>query len=392
MFSQEDMEKAQAALASVQDDWLQRDGVTAVDLGFKWSDGQMTDQLSIRVHVAQKKAPDALTEADLFPKELDGIPVDVIEATYDIQTTMDSEWADAQLEAAVDGRGQRFDEIPLGVSIGSPRVTAGTLGAKVFDPSTREAMILSNWHVMVGSPDTQAGDPVWQPGKLDGGTQNDVIANVSRWVLGPFDAAVAKVSETRPIVAKTLEDKPIEDVTTPRLGMFVWKSGRTTGYTEGFIDGVMMITSLNYRAMGVRELRSVMRVVPRPGSPPGEVSLGGDSGSIWVDEQSGKAVGLHFAGEVGNAPEFALANDIVSVLDHLEVVFPAQLPPEAPVEPEPPAEPIPSEPPDEPIEDPIPSEPPVATEPPDEPALPPPPTKKPSFWEVLLQFFRNLFK
>lgn len=392
MVSQEDMEKAQAALASVQDDWLQRDGVTAVDLGFKWSDGQMTDQLSIRVHVAQKKAPDALTEADLFPKELDGIPVDVIEATYDIQTAIDPEWADAQLEAAVDGRGQRFDEIPLGVSIGSPRVTAGTLGAKVFDTTTREPMILSNWHVMVGSPDTKAGDPVWQPGRLDGGTQNDVIANVSRWVLGPFDAAVAKVSGTRPVVAETVEEKPIEDVMTPRLGMFVWKSGRTTGYTEGFIDGVMMTTSLNYRSMGVRRLSSVVRVVPRPGSPPGEVSLGGDSGSIWVDAESGKAVGLHFAGEVGDAPEFALANDIISVLDHLEVVFPAQLPPEAPVEPEPPEEPIPSEPPDAPVEDPTPPEPPVAAEPPVAPTLPPPPKKQPSFWETLLQFFRNLFK
>ena len=388
MVSQEDMDKAQTVLAAVQADWLQRDGVTAVDLGFKWSDGQMTDQLAIRVHVAQKKAPEVLTEADLFPKDLEGIPVDVIEATYDIQTTIESEWEDAQLEAAVDGRGERFDEIPLGVSIGSPRVTAGTLGAKVFDATTHEAMILSNWHVMVGSPAAQAGDPVWQPGRLDGGNQGDVVANISRWVLGPFDAAVAKVAEARPVSAKTVEDKLIEDVVAPRLGMRVWKSGRTTGYTEGFIDGVMMTTSLNYRSAGRKELRSVLRVVPRPGSLPTEVSLGGDSGSIWVDEESGKAVGLHFAGEVGDAPEFALANDIISVTDHLGVIFPAQLPPDEPTQPEPPVDPVPAEPPVEPVEDPDPPEPPVE---PDPVELPPPP-KSPSFWEVLVQFFRNLFK
>ena len=374
MVSQEDMDKAQAVLASVQSDWLQRDGVTAVDLGFKWSDGQMTDQLSIRVHVAQKKTREQLTDADLFPKELDGIPVDVIEATYNIQSVTESEWEDAQLEAAKDGRGQRFAEVPLGVSIGSPRVTAGTLGAKVFDANTREEMILSNWHVMVGSLSAQAGDAVWQPGRMDGGNQNDVVANITRWVLGPYDAAVAKVAEIRPVFAQTLEDKPIEDTTTPRLGMRVWKSGRTTGYTEGFIDGLMMTTSLNYREAGRHELHAVMRVVPRPGSPPGEISLGGDSGSVWVDEDSGKAVGLHFAGEIGDAPEYALANDINSVVAHLGVVFPAQLPPE----PEPPVEPPPVNP-----------EPPIEPDP--NPSLPPPPAK-PSFWEILVQFFRNLFK
>ncbi len=380
MVSQEDMDKAQAVLAQVQSDWLARDGVTAVDLGFKWSDGQMTDQISIRVHVAQKKNPEELTEADLFPKELDGVPVDVIEATYDIQTVVGSEMGDTQLEAAVDGRGRRFDEIPLGVSIGSPRVTAGSLGAKVFDATTHDPMILSNWHVMVGSLNAQEGDSVWQPGRLDGGKQTDEIATISRWVLGPFDACVAKVTDARPIFSKTLEDKPIEDVTAPRLGMRVWKSGRTTGYTEGFIDGVMMTISLNYSSAGVRQIQAVMRVVPRPGAPPAEVSLGGDSGSVWVDEESGNAVGLHFAGETGNQPEFALAIDMISVAKHLNVLFPAQLSVEEP--------PTPPEPPVDPTPDPTPPEP----EPPVDEDPTPPPTKQPSFWEVLIQFFRNLFK
>ena len=53
--SPEEMAKAEQALESVRDEWLERDGVTAVDLGFKWSRGEMTGQLSIRVHVARKK-------------------------------------------------------------------------------------------------------------------------------------------------------------------------------------------------------------------------------------------------------------------------------------------------------------------------------------------------
>jgi hypothetical protein len=325
--SQEEMDKAEAVLAKVRNEWLQRDGVTAVDLGFKWSQGEMTGQVSIRVHVARKKNVEELTEADLFPKEVDGIPVDVLEATYGVQVMMEG---DAQLEAAERGRGRRFTEIPLGVSIGSPGVTAGTLGAKVFDAETQEAYILSNWHVLVGSSSAQPGEPIWQPGRFDGGNADDKIAEVTRSVLGPFDAAIARVTGERPVLDTTMEGNKIEDVTAPRLGMMVWKSGRTTGRTEGFIDGMQMVVQLNYGGAGVRRIEQVVRVIPRPGAPPGEVSLGGDSGSIWVDEASGKAIGLHFAGEVGDAPEYALAINIRPVLDRLGIVFPAGVTPPRP--------------------------------------------------------------
>lgn len=396
-FSQDELTHAEAVLAQVQDDWLKREGVTAVDLGYKWSAGEMTGKLAIRVHVAHKKPLDKLTEAELFPKEIDGIPVDVIEATYGLQIANETDWGDVQLEAAVDGRNRRFDPIPLGVSIGSPRVTAGTLGAKVFDAETQEEMILSNWHVMVGSLQAQPGDPVWQPGRLDGGQIDDIIATISRFVLGPFDAAVSHLTGDRTVQEETVEGRRITGTTKPQLGMRVWKSGRTTGLTEGFIDGIMMTIPLNYNAAGVRQLQKVMRIVPRPGAGPVEVSLGGDSGSIWVDEASGLAVGLHFAGETGNAPEHALANDIVAVAEHLNVVFPAQVvppepPPEEPAppeEPQPPAPPLEPEPPAPPIEPP-----PPAPKPPEPPPAPPtePPRQQPkSFWQRLLDFLRSLF-
>lgn len=336
MITPEEMAKAQAALAKVQIDWLAREGVTAVDLGFKWSQGEMTGQLAIRVHLAEKKPLAELSEDEIFPEEVDGIPVDVIEAVYGLQLMLEG---GAQLEAAVDGRGQRFAEIPLGVSIGCATVTAGTLGAKVYDAATHEAHILSNWHVLVGSLTAPPHEAIWQPGRLDGGQAHDKFAEVSRSVLGPFDAALARLTDERPVLETTLEGGPIADVTAPQLGMMVWKSGRTTGCTAGFIDGIMMTTQINYGAAGVHRLEQVFRIVPRPGSPPAEeISLGGDSGSIWVDEASGRAVGLHFAGEVGDSPEFALAHDINPVMARLGFIFPAQLSvPEPPAEPELPA-------------------------------------------------------
>lgn len=374
-FRPEEMEHATAVLNSVRDDWLARDGVTAVDLGFKWSHGLMTGKLSIRVHVAKKLPTDELSEADLFPSEIEGIPVDVIEAEYGLQLLPGS----SQLEAAPETRKARYDPIPLGVSVGNPRVTAGTLGAKVYDAASLLPMALSNWHVFVGSPSGAAGEQIWQPGSLDGGNSTDTFAILSRSVLGPYDAAVAQLTNAREVQTETLDKDVIEDVTTPQLGMKVWKSGRTTERTEGFIDGIQMTTSVNYGAAGIRVMQGVFRIVPRPGAGNIEVSMGGDSGSIWVDEVSGKGVGLHFAGEVGNAPEHGLANELQPVLDMLNVLMPAQRP-SAP----------------DPAPDPSPTPPPDDTPPsPGGGDFPPPPSPQPNFlqriWQRFRSFWRDLF-
>jgi endonuclease G len=316
----DELDKAEAVLESVRDDWLARDGVTAVDLGFKWTAGRMSDQLAIRVHVVKKKAKVELTGGQLFPKEIQGIPVDIIEATYAPQALVNS-----KAEAAIEGRGRRFDVVPIGVSVGSRYSTAGTLGAKVIDLDDGQEMILSNWHVLVGRHGVESDLPIWQPGWIDGGTRDsNTIARLARWVLGPYDAAVARLTGERQVTSRTLEDRPIEDISEPRLGMQVWKSGRSSGYTEGFVDGIKMTVSLSYGPIGVHTLSRVFRIVPVPGGSYPEISVAGDSGAVWVDSQTGKAVGLHFAGEIGNTPEHALAHDIKPVLERLRVRFPAQ--------------------------------------------------------------------
>lgn len=376
--SQEEIMKAYETLSRVQDEWLSFPGVTAVDLGFKWTEGEMTQTLAIRVHVNEKRPLDEIPEEQLLPKEIDGIPVDVIEATYGIQALNQPE--NIGLEAAAGNRGGRFEEIPAGVSIGSPNVTAGTLGAKVFDADTEEPLILSNWHILAGVPTAGAGLPIWQPGALDGGRNNaNTFALLERFVLGPHDAAVARLTGDRPVTTASYEGHPIEDAKMPRLGMTIHKSGRTTGFTEGFIDGVQMTVSLNYGAAGTRTLSNVVHIVPVPGSNPNlEISAGGDSGAVWVDKASGKAVGLHFAGEVGAAPEHALANDITAVMQTLRIKFKAHLIPEEPTPP------------------PTPTQPPVIppTQPPEPTPLPDPlpiPTPQLSFWQKILQFFARLF-
>lgn len=312
-----DIAKAERILKSVRDEWLDRPGVVAVDLGYKWVKGSMTGKLSIRVHVANKKPASRLSKEELFPQEINGIEVDVIEAVYVPQALSDS-----KLESASGGRDKRYDVVPVGVSIGSRYSTAGTLGAKVIDAANGDEMILSNWHVLAGRAGARPGLPIWQPGWIDGGTNDEnTIAELSRWVLGPYDAAVARITGKREVTTKTLEGKSIVDVTEPKLGMRVWKSGRSTGYTEGLIDGIKMRVSIPYGELGIKRIDSVFHIVPRAGAAKSEISMGGDSGAVWVDAESGKAVGLHFAGERANLPEHALANEIIQVTKALNIRF-----------------------------------------------------------------------
>jgi hypothetical protein len=77
---------AVAELDRVREAWLQRPGVTAVDVGFRTKDGRITKELAIRVHVRRKRPPDQLSDEERFPQRLGRFSVDVIEADYGPQT------------------------------------------------------------------------------------------------------------------------------------------------------------------------------------------------------------------------------------------------------------------------------------------------------------------
>ncbi len=104
----------------------------------------------------------------------------------------------------------------------------------------------------------------------------------------------------------------------------------------GLIDGVHLSLSLNYGGGTVVSFVDQVRIVPLPPWPEVdyEVSMGGDSGSIWVEQGTGNAVGLHFAGELDPNPmsEHAVANRMSAVADALELsVTPLYVLPRKPV-------------------------------------------------------------
>jgi endonuclease G len=230
-------------------------------------------------------------------------------------------------------RRRRLDPLVGGISIGSPRVPVGTLGALVWDRTDGSVCILSNWHVLAGDANAEVGTPCFQPGLFDQGRSSDVVARLKRWSFNrQTDAAIAELTGNRHYCAGEIVElfQQISGEISPYLGMKVLKSGRSTGRTWGFIDGLYFSAAIEYSNGAVRVFEEQIHIAPLPSDDKSEpirpISQPGDSGSVWVTETASdgyKAVGLHFAGDLLRSAfgEYALANPMCIVAKRLDFSF-----------------------------------------------------------------------
>jgi hypothetical protein len=297
-FSEQEQEALLDVLRRHEDELRGYRGVHYVDVGYKFENGNPTDVLAIRVHVGEKQPESALESAQVLPRDIEQVPVDVIQSRPGLEQNP---------------RDARFNPLEGGIAVRNTRHNFfGTLGVVVFDADSFAPMGLSNHHVLVGMGG-QAGDNVAQPSST---TPANVIGTLTRWDMN-LDCAVCTLNNTRAI-GRGIVDFPqgVSDVAHPVVGMDVAKSGRTTETTFGIIDGVST---------------TEMTMIPDPQNPPasGEISAGGDSGSVWLEVANTNAVGLHFAGETDPVPnaERAWAKRMVNVAAALNIVFDRPTPP-----------------------------------------------------------------
>ncbi len=294
----------------------ERANFTGLDIGYRWTDGKPTKEVCVRVHVQRKLDLAELGKHEVFPKKVDGVPLDVIRGPYRPSVN--------RLENKHD---ERSGWTIGGISCSRPDDGAGTIGAIVIDEKTGKLGVLSNWHVLAG-PGAQAGDAVLQPGLMDGGHPHlDRIGVLSKWFLdSDGDAAMAQLVGSRPWLP--LQAGTHQTSTTSResrLGEVLEKAGRTTGVTRARVDGEGRYRVHYEVRPGVIEPRDVegFKLVPEtPGNPANqELSAPGDSGAVWISPGDGAAVGLHFAGEANAAPsaEHAIACNMPTVLSRLNV-------------------------------------------------------------------------
>ena len=329
--SQLNEEKLVALLRKKGQQFLENKNVTSVGVGFKVKDGKRTDQLCIQYTVEKKLSLEGLEAAGIekLPSSLtddDGneIPIDVVERRYETSVKIVEE-----TEQLTDPQKRRKFQDPVfpGISISHIEGTAGTLGAIVYDRQSGSPLVLSNWHVLHG-PTGRIGDDIVQPGPFDGGgAPRTKIGELLRSHLGlAGDCAVCSI-EGRGVETKVAELNVIpRRMGKVNLGDKVVKSGRTTGVTHGIVARVGVVVKLNYGGSAGERQIGGFEIRPNPDKPAaqGEISSGGDSGSVWLmddDTHKDVVVGLHFAGESDPDPneEHALACNIHSVVDKLDV-------------------------------------------------------------------------
>lgn len=285
-----------------EDKLLHLSNVNGVGIGYKEAKGKETDKLCVQVYVEKKVKKSDLATSDLVPSTISGIQTDVVEVGVVEAHAFTS----------------RIRPARPGFSIGHIKITAGTFGCLVRDSCYPcNYYILSNNHVLANSNASSIGDPILQPGPIDGGVNpRDVIARLSRFEPITFgssarynlvDAAIARPIRSRDVMAAITNLGIPKGVIEATLGMDVIKSGRTTETTAGKVTGIDASIAVNYGASGVAYFRNQIITT--------DMSQGGDSGSLLLSRAGREATGLLFAG----SSVITIHNNISNVMMALKV-------------------------------------------------------------------------
>lgn len=301
-------------------DLLSEYNVIAVGNGIKVRSGRSTGREAMVFSVKKKLPILDVPKSFRIPRDIKGIPTDVIE-------TGEIGIIPPRPIAAAD-RKNRHRPAPGGVSIGHTAVTAGTLSCLVRRDG--KIYILSNNHVMSNSNDAMPGDAILQPGVYDGGTNpKDWIADLVEFVpitfaggslpptecpvgngaAGVLNALARLFGRTTRLYAADDTDNYVDaaialpdpegvspgileigipnGVRVAELGDTLVKSGRTTGLTTGQVDQVDVVVQVQYGEGKVAVFVDQIMA--------GAMSQGGDSGSAVLDADK-NVVGLLFAG------------------------------------------------------------------------------------------------
>lgn len=302
--------------------------VVGTGIGYKVIADKKTPDISLVCFVEKKVDVSILTDQDIIPKIIEGMPTDVVQSGV--------------FKALRTGKHR---PAPGGVSIGHYAITAGTLGC--LAKKNNKLVILSNNHVLANSNDAGIGDAILQPGPHDGGTSEDKIATLEDFVPISFvdqpspcsigraitsvlnfiariclrktrleaiqtstnnlvDAAIATPVTDDVVTNEILEIGIPQGTAQAELGMAIQKSGRTTGLTTGEVEYVDVTVNVQYGAGKIACFTDQIMA--------GTMCEGGDSGSIVLDNEN-HVVGLLFAG----SDTSTIINRIEHVCSGLEI-------------------------------------------------------------------------
>ncbi|MDA2583372.1 hypothetical protein PDR31_28350 [Bacillus cereus] len=296
-------------------DLLRLPYVVGAGMGFVQGKEVIQVFVSKKVPRSQLKAveqiPTELETNQVIPKEINGIKTDVIQTGYLFAGNQQTLQVDTQTLST------RVRPAKGGYSVAHRNVTAGTIATCVYyilpNGSTNPPAhgygipnryyILSNNHVLANSNNANIGDPILQPGPIDGGSDpTDWIATLSRFIPITFSSQVPLENQNNLVDAAIAEapfhqiDRSIHWIGSVQgwrrkqnvtVGTRVMKTGRTTNHTHGVITAVNATVDVNYGSGKVARFRDQIVTT--------NLSSGGDSGSL-ITTNDDVAIGLLFAG------------------------------------------------------------------------------------------------
>ena len=267
---------------------------------------------------------------DLIPKEIDGVPVDVVEMG-DVEALIDAAKCRQEMEGprrikATQATQKRCRPLQAGISATHKDSTACTLNGLYREKSTGKLLIASNNHCFGREGRAKVGDAILQPSPYDGGRNpEDKVGEFYKGVdirfssfrstlrnflqkaikiFTPMEVSFNRVdiSFAIPYCAYHPKCDPIAEKCAivvlnlglpkgkrlPNINEKVQKVGRTTGKTIGRVVSTNWTGSVKY-SKGSATFIDCILVSGK------NFSLGGDSGSPVFD-MNGNYIGALFAG------------------------------------------------------------------------------------------------
>jgi len=203
-------------------------GVLTVDIGLRYQAGHPTGEIAVRVHVA-RKLPEAQLGQHIVPKQLDGVPVDVIERQFQVSRNELPDTGHGALTTA-----------PWIAPRHAPAFF-GTATLRLRDLRSEGApCLLTCAHVLAGNHSVHDLDSD-EPEVVDAAGELQGQAIRGRWVVDDrLDAALwrpqpdCRVAELVPTVSQVgrLTRADVLNRTA------VWKNGAHSGFSIGQVESI----------------------------------------------------------------------------------------------------------------------------------------------------------
>lgn len=279
--------------------------IVGMGLGAKITQGNIIgEEPVLRVYVREKRLEAELSAKLKIPKNINGIPTDVVEV----------------------GEVHPYS-IPCGVSVSHQNGKPGTIGCLVGknDGSSDADFLLSNNHIFANFNTARPGDLIVQPA-IGSSSNSSAIAKLTDFQVMNFsggsnfmDAAIAEVinpGSVTPMIKEigNINRNPIGS----SINQSVKKHGRTTGLTHGTVRAIgvdMSIPYLNRNALLIDQIEIQSNDNDR------NFSEVGDSGSLIVDNSpTPRPVALLVGGSTKNTG-FTVATPIDRILTRFNIVL-----------------------------------------------------------------------